>query len=144
MQFFFINGRAFHSATMQAALEQAYRNTLLTGRFPACVLYITLGFGKVDVNVHPTKREVKFSEEKKVFDAVYGAVRAALEEHDGQNTAEIRSPLHRARRKAKPRVLQDHDRAEYRESGIAEKAERQQRAHSDAQSASTSKAPPRR
>ena len=71
MQFFFINGRAFRSATMQAALEQAYRNTMLTGRYPACVLYITLGFGKVDVNVHPTKSEVKFSEEKKVYDAVY-------------------------------------------------------------------------
>ena len=134
MQFFFINGRAFHSATMQAALEQAYRNTLLTGRFPACVLYITLGFGKVDVNVHPTKREVKFSEEKKVFDAVYGAVRAALEEHGGQNTAEIRlSPSTERVAKPSPAFYKTMTAAEYRESGIAEKAERQQRAHAPAQ-----------
>ena len=90
MQFFFVNGRAFRSATMLSALEQAYKNTLLTGRFPACVLYLTLGYGKVDVNVHPTKSEVRFSEEKKVFDAVYFAVRAALSEQTARNTAEIR------------------------------------------------------
>ena len=90
MQFFFVNGRAFRSATMLSALEQAYKNTLLTGRFPACVLYLTLGCGKVDVNGHPTKGEVRFSEEKKVFDAVYFAVRAALSEQTARNTAEIR------------------------------------------------------
>ena len=90
MQFFFVNGRAFRSAMMLSALEQAYKNTLLTGRFPACVLYLTLGCGKVDVNVHPTKSEVRFSEEKKVFDAVYFAVRAALSEQTARNTAEIR------------------------------------------------------
>ena len=90
LQFFFVNGRAFRSATLQAALEQAYKNTLLTGRFPACALYLTLSFGKVDVNVHPTKSEVRFSEEKKVFDAVYYAVLSALTERSGVNTAEIR------------------------------------------------------
>ena len=90
MQFFFVNGRSFRSATMQAALEQAYKNTLLTGRFPACVLWLTLGLGKVDVNVHPTKSEVRFSEEKKVFDAVYYAVLSALSEQSGRNTAEIK------------------------------------------------------
>lgn len=71
MQFFFVNGRMIKSATLQAAVEQAYKNTLLTGRFPACVIYIELNPGAVDVNVHPTKNEVKFSGEKKVFDAVY-------------------------------------------------------------------------
>ena len=80
LQFFFLNGRPFHSLTLQAALEQAYKNTLLSGRFPACVLYLTLSPGRADVNVHPTKMEVRFTEEKKVFEAVYGAVRAALEE----------------------------------------------------------------
>ena len=90
LQFFFLNGRFFRSGTLQAALEQAYKNTLLSGRFPACVLYLTLGFHRADVNVHPTKMEVKFTEEKKVFDAVYCAVRAALEERTGRNTAEIR------------------------------------------------------
>ena len=90
MQFFFVNGRAFRSLTLQTALEQAYKNTLLTGRFPACVLYLTLAPGKVDVNVHPTKSEVRFSEEKKVFDAVYYAVLSALREQNGRNTAEIK------------------------------------------------------
>ena len=71
MQYFFVNGRSIKSATMQAAVEQAYKNTLLVGRFPACVLYIELPHGAVDVNVHPTKNEVKFSHEKRVFDAVY-------------------------------------------------------------------------
>ena len=71
MQYFFVNGRAVKSVILQAAVEQAYKNTLLVGRFPACVIYITLSPGAVDVNVHPTKNEVKFSGEKKVFDAVY-------------------------------------------------------------------------
>jgi DNA mismatch repair protein MutL len=70
---------AYTVQLLQAAVEQAYRNTLLTGRFPACVVYLTLSFGAVDVNVHPAKTEVKFSDEKRVFDAVYYAVRGALE-----------------------------------------------------------------
>ena len=90
MQFFFINGRPFRSLTIQAALEQAFKNNMLVGRFPACVLYISLGFGKVDVNVHPTKSEVKFSEEKKVFDCVYYAVLSTLNEERGAKTAEIK------------------------------------------------------
>ena len=79
MQFFFCNGRAIKSATMQAALEQAYKNSLLTGRFPACVLYLELSRAAVDVNVHPTKAEVKFSNDRLVFDVVYHAVLSALE-----------------------------------------------------------------
>jgi len=78
-QYFFCNGRCIKSALLQAAVEQAYKNTLLVGRFPACVIYLTLGFGSVDVNVHPAKTEVKFSDEKKVFDLVYQTVKAALE-----------------------------------------------------------------
>ena len=104
MQFFYVNGRAFRSATMLSALEQAYKNTLLTGRFPACVLYLTLGLGKVDVNVHPTKSEVRFSDEKAVFDTVYHAVRSALSEQNGTNTAEITlSPTTRRVAAAQPR-----------------------------------------
>ena len=87
MQFFFVNGRAIRSLTMQAALEQAYKNTLLTGRFPACALYITLSPGQVDVNVHPTKNEVKFTREGEIFEAVYHSVRAALESE--RETAQI-------------------------------------------------------
>ncbi len=81
-QFFFCNGRYIRSALLQAALEQAYKNTLLTGKYPSCVLYLDMGLGSVDVNVHPTKMEVKFSEEKKVFDLVYYAVLSALENEE--------------------------------------------------------------
>ena len=90
-QYFFCNGRAIRSAALQAALEQAYRNTLLTGRFPACVLYITLSNAAVDVNVHPAKTEVKFTQEKTVFDAVHYAARSALE-HERETAEVVLSP----------------------------------------------------
>ena len=86
-QYFFCNGRFIRSALLQAAVEQAYKNSLLTGRFPACVLYLDMGYGSVDVNVHPAKTEVKFSFEKQVFDLVYNAVRLSLEQED--RTAEV-------------------------------------------------------
>ncbi len=68
---------------MQAALEQAYQNQKMVGRFPGCVLHLTTRLNGVDVNVHPTKTEVKFTSEKKLFDAVYYAAKAALEEDSG-------------------------------------------------------------
>jgi DNA mismatch repair protein MutL len=87
-QYFFCNGRYIRSKTIQAALEQAYQNSMMVGRFPYCVLYLEMSYASVDVNVHPTKREVKFSDEKRVFDAVYYAVLSALSRET--NTAEIR------------------------------------------------------
>ena len=78
-QHFYCNGRYIKSVLLQAAVEQASKNTLLTGKFPSCVLYLELSRGAVDVNVHPAKTEVKFSDEKKVFDLVYQTVRACLE-----------------------------------------------------------------
>jgi len=78
-QFFFLNGRFIRSKLLQAALEQAYRNQLFTGRYPACALDIRTSPSAVDVNVHPTKTEVRFLDEKKAFDAVYWAARGALE-----------------------------------------------------------------
>lgn len=77
-QYFYCNGRYIKSALLQSAVEQAYKNTLLTGRYPACVLYLELGYGSVDVNVHPAKTEVKFSAERQIFDLVYHAVLSAL------------------------------------------------------------------
>ena len=79
MQYFYCNGRFIKSQLLQSAVEQAYRNTLLTGRYPACTLFITLKTSAVDVNVHPAKTEVRFSDEKKIFDTVYQTVKAALE-----------------------------------------------------------------
>ena len=77
-QFFFLNGRWVKSQLLQAALEQAYRNALFTGRYPACVLFLSLKLNQVDVNVHPAKTEVRFLQERTVFDAVYRAVLSAL------------------------------------------------------------------
>ena len=86
-QYFYCNGRYIKSPLLQSAVEQAYKNTLLTGRYPACVLYLELGYGSVDVNVHPAKTEVKFSAERQVFDLVYHAVLSALaEERPGVQT----------------------------------------------------------
>jgi len=78
-QNFFINGRYVKSKTACAALEQAYTSYIATERFPACVLFLTINPAAVDVNVHPAKLEVKFSNEKPVFEAIYYAVRNALE-----------------------------------------------------------------
>ena len=64
---------------MTAALEEAYANQKMVGKFPGCVLHLTCKLNAVDVNVHPTKQEVKFGSDKRVFDAVYYAVRSALE-----------------------------------------------------------------
>ena len=77
-QFFFVNGRYVKSKTMMAALEQAYANQRMVGKFPGCVLHLTTKLNAVDVNVHPTKQEVKFGSERQVFSAVYYAVLSAL------------------------------------------------------------------
>lgn len=77
-QNFFINGRYIKSRTATAALEQAFSSFMESERFPCCVLNIVIHPSLVDVNVHPTKLEVKFSSEKTVFDAIYLAVRNAL------------------------------------------------------------------
>ena len=87
-QFFFCNGRFIKSQLLQAAVEQAYRGTLLTGRYPPCVIYLKLSAAAVDVNVHPAKTEVKFSDERRVFDAVHYAVLGALEQPRGPRAEE--------------------------------------------------------
>ncbi len=79
-QNFFINGRYVKSRTAGAALEQAYSSYIPTEKFPCCVLNISVNPRAVDVNVHPAKLEVKFSNEKPIFDAIYYTVRAALED----------------------------------------------------------------
>ena len=87
-QYFYCNGRFIRSQLLQSAVEQAYKNTLLVGRFPACVIYLELSNAAVDVNVHPAKTEVKFSQEKRVFDLVYHAVLSALTDEDRTGLAQ--------------------------------------------------------
>ena len=78
LQTFFVNGRPVKSRLLVAALEEAYRNQIMQGKFPACVLHLQLNTGAVDVNVHPAKTEVKFLSEKAVFDCVHYGVLGAL------------------------------------------------------------------
>lgn len=77
-QNFFINGRFVRSRTCMAALEEAFKGQMMVGRFPACILYLTIPLHSVDVNVHPAKLEVRFSNEKPVFDLVYYGVKSCL------------------------------------------------------------------
>ncbi len=81
MQQFFINSRSVRSKTLTASLEAAYRSYIPSDKFPSCVLNLKIPASLVDVNIHPAKLEVKFSNEKAVFDALYSAVRGTLE-HD--------------------------------------------------------------
>lgn len=83
-QLFFVNGRFIRSRTMTAALEEAYRNQLLPGRFPSCVLHLSMPENLVDVNVHPAKTEIKFLREREVFDCVHYGVLTALNGAPGQ------------------------------------------------------------
>ena len=78
-QSFYINGRYVRSRLLTAAVEEAYKGRLMTGRYPICYLNLQMNLSAVDVNVHPSKLEVKFSREKEVFSAVYHSVVSALE-----------------------------------------------------------------
>ncbi|MBS5873249.1 MAG: DNA mismatch repair endonuclease MutL [Clostridiales bacterium] len=82
MQLFFLNGRLVKSRTAMAALEEAYRNAIMAGKFPACVLHLHVPNETVDVNVHPAKIEVRFANEKRIFDAVYYATKNTLQQND--------------------------------------------------------------
>ena len=82
MQQFFINGRYVKSRTAMAALEEAFKGSVMVGKFPACVLHLEMSFQAVDVNVHPAKLEVRFVNERPVFDAVYHGVKSALQKED--------------------------------------------------------------
>lgn len=97
-QSFFVNRRPVSSRMLAAAVEQGYKNRMVQGRFPACVLHIELSPAVVDVNVHPAKSEVKFAFEREVFDAVYLAVCAALEQGD------LRAEIGRAAPKFEPDI----------------------------------------
>lgn len=77
-QVFFLNGRNIINKTISAAVAEAYRNSIMVGKFPVCVLYIDIAPGMVDVNVHPTKMEVRFDNDKKIYSAVYWAVKEAI------------------------------------------------------------------
>ena len=90
-QLFFVNGRFVRSKTLMAALEEAYRNRMMVGRFPACVLHLHIPEHLVDVNVHPAKTEVKFLNEREVFDCVRYGVQGALDGDAGRVELKLNS-----------------------------------------------------
>lgn len=107
MQFFFVNGRLVKSGTASAALSEAYKNSIMVGKFPYCVLNITTAPGLVDVNVHPAKTEVRFANERTVFSAVYYAAKNALERRDEAPKVSIpRTPQAELFEPARPKTEQ--------------------------------------
>ncbi len=90
-QLFFVNGRFVRSKTLMAALEEAYRNRMMVGRFPACVLHLHIPEHLVDVNVHPAKTEVKFLNEREVFDCVRYGVQGVLDGDAGRVELKLNS-----------------------------------------------------
>lgn len=91
MQNFFINGRYVKSRTAMAAIEEAYKGSIMVGKFPSCVLNISLPYEMIDVNVHPAKIEVRFVNERPVFDAVYHAVKSSLLQNDSKKQASFKN-----------------------------------------------------
>lgn len=87
MQNFFINGRYVKTRTAMAAIEEAFKGSIMVGKFPSCVLNIELPYELIDVNVHPAKIEVRFINERPVFDAVYHAVKSSLMKFDDRKQA---------------------------------------------------------
>ena len=96
MQNFFVNGRSVKSPLCCAALEEAFRNTIMVGKFPSCVLCVNTDPSQVDANIHPTKTEVRVTNEKIVFDAVYFAVKNALMGYDESREIKLNTAPARA------------------------------------------------
>ena len=92
LQTFFVNDRPVKSKLLIAALEEAYRNQIMAGRFPGCVLHLRLPANAVDVNVHPAKTEVKFLSEKAVFDCVHYGVLGALNKKPDRPAVQFKPP----------------------------------------------------
>ena len=115
MQVFFVNGRFIKSQVLTAALEEGYRNQLLKGRFPGCVLEVTLPVTAVDVNVHPAKTQVKFAREHDVFEAVFHTVMDALDARGGAVSPV--KPANQPVRNPRQDFFQSMDAKTYREQG---------------------------
>lgn len=106
MQFCFLNNRYIKSTTVMAALEQSYKNSVMVGKFPGCVLNIEVDPKFVDVNVHPTKTEVRFSNDKLIFNAVYYACVNALNTLDTRVKADITQRTAKYTQKPTPQYSQ--------------------------------------
>ena len=102
MQYFFLNNRSIRSRAIASSMENAFKNAIMIGKFPACVLHISVPAQLVDVNVHPAKTEVRFSDERRVGACVYYAVRSAIETDETRPKAD----LSKVAQKATPAAVQ--------------------------------------
>ncbi len=111
MQYFFLNGRFIKSRSCMASMENAYKNSIMVGKFPSCVLNIVIPPNFVDVNVHPAKTEVRFSDERRVTSAVYYAVKSAIETEDTPVTVNLSKIAEKTRPVASQLLLavEDYD-----------------------------------
>ncbi len=109
MQYFFLNGRFIKSRSCMASMENAYKNSIMVGKFPSCVLNIRLSPNFVDVNVHPAKTEVRFSDERRVTSAVYYAVKSAIEAEDTPVTVNLAKIAEKTRPAASQLLLAVED-----------------------------------
>jgi DNA mismatch repair protein MutL len=100
MQYFYLNGRLVKSRTVMAALEEANKNSVMVGKYPGCVMDISMNNSLVDVNVHPAKIEVRFANEKQLFDAVYYAVKTTLATLDSRPELSLQAT-------AKPNIIEN-------------------------------------
>ncbi len=105
MQYIYLNNRYIKSRSCVASMENAYKNSVMVGKFPSCVLNITVPPHTVDVNVHPAKTEVRFSDERRVSSAVYYGVKSAIEELDKAPQVDL-SRLNKLTQKAMPESVQ--------------------------------------
>ena len=105
LQTFFVNNRPVKSKLLISALEEAYRNQIMVGKFPACVLHLTLPANAVDVNVHPAKTEVKFLSEKNAFDCVHYGVLGALNKTPDRPAVQLKPAAPIATEPAKPQAV---------------------------------------
>ncbi len=96
MELFYVNNRVVRTKTGCAAVEEAYKGSIMVGRFPSCVLNLKMPYSFVDVNVHPAKTEVRFASEKEVFGAVYNAVKTALNQAESKTVPLEHRPVNNA------------------------------------------------
>ncbi len=104
MQMFFLNSRLVKTQTGSAALSESYKNSIMAGKFPACVINLTVPNETVDVNVHPSKLEVRFANEKAIYDCIYYGVKNALNNEKERPQVELEKVLS-SPKFAKPQVF---------------------------------------
>ncbi len=100
MQHFFLNNRTIRSRALAASMENAFKNAIMIGKFPACVLHISVPARLVDVNVHPAKTEVRFSDERRVGACVYYGVRSAIDNDVTRPKADLAKAAQKTRQTA--------------------------------------------